>query len=768
VVNQDIAVNWLENGEFWYREDRWRQSPLFWKVNPYEATRALLFDSEQLSSSLPGDQVDWSQFRLLKLEPELSFLYQGEGYTIGDNGEARSADLAVQSRIEPLTTYASSTAGGASVNVRIENVSDLVIEIHWYDFEGESVPYAKLEPGQSWEQSSYAGHVWLILHEDAVLAAYRTPDRPATATFSGDEPTPVLESASNASGQPRYSVRFTEGAWQVAAGSETSTFEVPAGRNGLGWSASWSRDRTKVAVLEEQPVTTRQVTLIESRPSEEVHPRLRSFPYRRPGDAIPYRQPVLLDLNTGERHAAELPELEGAFAVDQLRFGPDGRLLFRINERGHQRVATYAWRPGQDPWLVVEDVSETFVDYSQKSWYQDLSSENALLKMTERTGWNHLERVDLNTGQRSLITEGEWLVREVLEVDEESRSLLIRVFGYYPDQDPYHSHFARVSFDGSSFRILTESDGEHRLDWSPNGDFFVATYSRVDLPPRYELRTDEGELVMELGQADATGYLEAGRRFPERWVAKGRDGQTDIWGVLWRPTDFDPEKSYAIVEDIYAGPHGHFTPKDFREFHGAQRIADLGFIVVKMDGMGTNWRSKAFHDVAWKNLADAGFPDRKRWIKALAAEYPQIDADRVGIFGVSAGGQSAMRALIDHHDLYDVAVADCGCHDNRVDKIWWNEAWMGYPVDEAFSSSSNVDQAHRMEGDLLLLVGELDSNVPPASTLQVVDALIKADKKFDFLMVPGAGHGTIGIPYVQRKFWRFLYDHLGGPKPLVN
>src|SRR5581483_4973288 len=208
---------------------------------------------------------------------------------------------------------------------------------------------------------------------------------------------------------------------------------------------------------------------------------------------------------------------------------------------------------------------------------------------------------------------------------------------------------------------------------------------------------------------------------------------TDIYGVIFRPRNFDPGKSYPILEDIYAGPQDSFVPKEFQSNSRFQKLLDRGFIIVQIDGMGTSNRSKAFHDVCWKNLRDAGLPDRILWIKAAADKYPYMDLKRVGIFGTSAGGQSAMRALLDHGDFYKAAVADSGCHDNRMDKIWWNEQWMGWPVDESYVRSSNVVDATRLTGKLLLMAGEMDKNVDPSSTLQVVHALIKADKNFDLL-----------------------------------
>jgi dipeptidyl aminopeptidase/acylaminoacyl peptidase len=271
--------------------------------------------------------------------------------------------------------------------------------------------------------------------------------------------------------------------------------------------------------------------------------------------------------------------------------------------------------------------------------------------------------------------------------------------------------------------------------------------------------------VKELERADASRLFETGWRAPERFVAKGRDGRTDIHGILVRPADFDASKKYPVVESVYAGPQGAFVPKAFELEKDMHDLADRGFIVVMADGMGTSWRSRAFHDVAWKNLADAGFPDRIAWIKAAAAQHPEMDLSRVGIYGGSAGGQSAMRALLSHGDFYEAAVADSGCHDNRMDKIWWNEQWMGWPVDESYAKSSNVVDAHLLRGKLLLMVGELDHNVDPSSTMQVVDALVRADRDFELLVVPGGEHGVAHTPYGKRRLEDFFVRTLLGPQP---
>lgn len=255
-------------------------------------------------------------------------------------------------------------------------------------------------------------------------------------------------------------------------------------------------------------------------------------------------------------------------------------------------------------------------------------------------------------------------------------------------------------------------------------------------------------------------------RFPESFKAKGRDGTTDIYGIIIRPVNFDPAKKYPVIENIYAGPHSSFVPKNFRPLYGEMsQLAELGFIVVQIDGMGTSNRSKAFHDICWKNLKDAGFPDRILWIKAAAEKYSYMDTDRVGIYGGSAGGQNAAGAVLFHPEFYKVAVAACGCHDNRMDKIWWNEQWMGWPIGNEYAESSNTENAWRLKGKLLLINGEMDDNVDPASTEQLVNALIKAKKEFEYVFVPGARHISNGGNYGTRKRRDFFVKNLLGVIP---
>jgi len=532
---------------------------------------------------------------------------------------------------------------------------------------------------------------------------------------------------------------------------------------------AWSPNSSRLIVWRTAPGQERLVHLIETAPKDQVQPRLHNYRYRKPGDRIDITKPRLFDAAAQQEiplKDALYPNpwsiRDGAWSSDSKRF------TFLYNQRGHQILRVLAIDADQgEVSTLIEETSDTFIDYAFKTFYRRLEETNELLWMSERDGWNHLYLFDAQSGKlKQQITQGEWVVRNVERVDVEKRQIWFRAMGIDPAQDPYHIHFCRIDFSGKNLVRLSEGDGSHKLTYSPDQATYLDTYSRVDLPPVTELRrTSDGQLLAELERSDWSQLLATGWKPPQRFTAKGRDGRTDIYGVIYRPTNFEEEKTYPVIEQIYAGPHGAFAPKEFRNMHGPQRMAELGFIVVQIDGMGTNWRSKAFHNVCWKNLKDSGFPDRIAWIKAAAKAVPQMDLTRVGIFGGSAGGQSTLSGLLHHGDFYTVGVADCGCHDNRMDKIWWNEAWMGWPLDESYAANSNVTHAHRLQGKLFLTLGELDRNVDPASTMQVVDALIKADKDFDLLIVPGAGHGVGESRYANRRRQDFFVRHLHGVEP---
>ena len=527
----------------------------------------------------------------------------------------------------------------------------------------------------------------------------------------------------------------------------------------------WAPDSKRFVAMRARPGTERIVYMVESSPRDQLQPKLQSYPYAKPGDEIEIRKPCLFDADERKQIAINDELFTNPWSISDLRWKPDSsEFYFLYNQRGHQvlRIVGVEASSGKTR-AVIDEKSETFVSYSGKFHGDYVNELLEIVWMSERDGWNHLYLYDVASGKvKNQITSGEWVVRGVDRVDEEKKQIWFRASGMKSGEDPYYIHYCRVNFDGSGLVVQTEGDGTHQAQFSPDRKFLVDTWSRVDFPPVTELRrADHGKLVCKLEEADTTELSGSnGWRAPERFVAKGRDGTSDIYGIIHFPPQIDEGAKYPVIESIYAGPHDSFVPKSFRASHTPEKLTRRGFIVVQIDGMGTSNRSKKFHNVCWKNIADAGFPDRILWMKAAAKKYPFMDLERVGIYGTSAGGQSAMGAMLFHGDFYKAAVSDSACHDNRMDKIWWNEQWMGWPVGKHYKEQSNVTQAHRLQGKLLLIGGELDKNVDPASTMQVVDALVRADKDFEFLMVPGGGHGQLRTTYGWRRLEEFFVRHL--------
>ncbi len=646
--------------------------------------------------------------------------------------------------IEKLTggqTFRSQSSSSDEVQLVFKNQREHAVDLYWVDASGGQKKYATLKAGETHRQPTFVGHAWLVQGSDG--------------KFFGS----VIASADD----------------EVLNIEKEFARPQPSSRQRRQLENE-SPDRQYRMQWDVQRHDAKDVYLIESSAKDGYRTKLRTNGYRLPGDPLDQYQLVVTNTKTGEPIELELPVFE--FGKPQTRWLNEHTLLIEKVDRGHQRFRLFSVNlETKETKVLIDEQSDHFLSTSYASPIRMLTylkKTKEAIYSSERSGWRHLYLLDL-TGEKPLqpITEGDWLVRKIEEIDEESRTLNVMIGGYYGDQDPYHQHLARVHFDGSELAVLTDGDGDHEVQFSPDGRFVIDTYSRVDLPPVHELRrASDGSRIVELMRAErlnqnsnrqSEGAVD--RSLPTVFHAPGRDGpeaiDREIWGLIAFPVDYDPKstKKYPVIESIYAGPHGSHVPKRYRSSPWHQEWTKAGFIVVQIDGMGTANRSKAFHNVCWQNLKDAGFPDRIAWMKAAAAKYPAMDLSRVGIFGVSAGGQNACGALIFHHDFYSAAVACCGCHDNRMDKLSWNEQWMGYPVGSHYAENSNIDHAHRLGGKLLLIVGELDENVPPASTLRLADALIKADKDFDFLMVPGAGHGD-GGKYGRRKTLEFFQQHL--------
>ena len=644
--------------------------------------------------------------------------------------------------------------------VEFVNETDQPVQLFWVDGSGRRQAYNKVAPGESVRQHTYVGHVWVATGDDDTfygsVTAGPVPHKVSIQTvFPREQQQRRRRRSEDSQNDAKGQVRIRDGQLEQRAADDQSwqalqsINDVMEGEQSL-FRPQVSPDGKVITVWKQTPGDHFEVFTLESSPRQGGRAELHRRPYELPGDRMDSYELIVVDSKTGTRIPTDFPVID--FGRPLVRWRGDHEMLIEKIDRGHQRFRMFVVDPVAGAIRTpIDEATNTFIWTGHGPPVRPVSyltNSDEVIYASEESGYRHLYLVDLSGEQPTTpITSGNFLVREILEIDESKGEVWMTVGEYYDDQDPYHHHLAKVALDGSGFQVLTDGNGDHDIQFSPDRSYAIDTYSRVDLPPVHELRNcQSGELIAKL--AVAARSVPAGKQAPLPTVfsAKGRDGETDIWGFICFPDDYDPksDRVYPVIENIYAGPHDSHVPKKYRNSAWYHDLTSLGFIVVRIDGMGTANRSKAFHDVCWHNLKDAGFPDRIAWMKAAAKAYPAMDIDRVGIYGTSAGGQNACGALLFHGEFYDAAVAACGCHDNRMDKASWNEQWMGYPVGEHYAASSNIENAASLQGDLFLIVGELDENVPPESTFRLVDALIDADKRFDYLMIPGMGHSDGG------------------------
>ena len=803
VVQLRLEPHWLTNqARLWYRRELPGGQSQFIVVDAEAGTRNPAFDHERLAQALGkvlgkpvfADRLPIDSLNIDSSGAQLTVQVQGSLWACLTN----TYDI-VPAPGQPSTLAADRSARasrrtGAETHLIFENRTMAGVELFWLDAEGQKQSYGRVGAGERRSQHTYVGHVWLVEARDGgrELARFTATELTSLAVIDEEGSARRAQGQSRGRGDDRSEAeesprgRSPDGQWIVftrshnlyrrstATGQESQlSFDGGLG-DAYSDTFSWSPDSKRLVGVRVTAGAEHKVYLVESSPPDQVQPKLKSYDYFKPGDRLPHPHPVLFEIESGRVIPIRDELFPNPFTENgdmDIRWEKDSsRFTFTYNQRGHQVLRVLgAQATSGEVQVLVDERAETFISYSGKQALHWLDKTQELIWMSERDGWNHLYLYDAKTGRlKNQMTRGEWVVLGIDRVDAETRQLWFRAGGLRSGQDPYHVHVARVNFDGTGLTVLTEGDGTHSLQWSPDRRFFIDTYSRVDLSPVHELRgAADGSLVVGLEHGSLEALEKTGWKTPERFVAKGRDGTTDIYGVIYRPTSFNEAQRYPVLEYIYAGPHDSHVPKSFAVLQrgSVAELAELGFIVVQIDGMGTSNRSKKFHDVCWQNLGDGGFPDRIAWMRAAAAKYPSMDLTRVGIYGGSAGGQNSTRAMLAHGDFYKAAVSDCGCHDNRMDKIWWNEQWMGWPIGKHYEEQSNVTQAHRLQGKLLLVVGELDRNVDPASTMQVVNALVKADKDFDLLVIPGAGHGAAESPYGKRRRADFFVRHLLGREP---
>ncbi len=568
--------------------------------------------------------------------------------------------------------------------------------------------------------------------------------------------------------------------------NETSTQITTDGVDTCYYSSwgRWSKDGKYYATVKIKPAPKHYVTYTLSSPTSQVQPIYSNQEYAKPGDSLNYRIPVIVDV---ENCKVIEPKSTALFAsqydVSAPVWDEDFKsVTFEFNERGHKTFRVLEMNLMGDVKTIIEEKNDKYVAYS-RNLRRNLGNGKILWK-SDRDGHAHLYLYDRKTGKHTQITKGDFWVRDVqhYSIDEKGKGYIIfsangmncknmgivtsSFDGEIKEEDPYNVHYYRIDINGKNLVCLTPERGNHSATLNGDQTALIDTYSSIDKAPITVLRSaTDGKIITTLETADIAKLESNGWKAPEVFVAPGRDGKTDMWGIIQRPTNFDPNKKYPVIEYIYSGPGDQYVPKSFTPWlWNLADLAELGFIVVQLDAMTTSFRSLDFEQVCYKNLKDSGFPDRIEWIKAAAKKYPYMDIENMGIYGCSAGGQEALGALLFHPEFYKVGYAACGCHDNRMDKIWWNEQWMGYPVDSSYIECSNVENAKNLQGKLMLLVGEMDDNVDPSSTYQVVNALQKANKDFEFVLIPGAHH-TMGETFGEHKRYDFFVKNLLGVDP---
>ncbi|MGA8344743.1 MAG: DPP IV N-terminal domain-containing protein [Candidatus Sulfotelmatobacter sp.] len=563
--------------------------------------------------------------------------------------------------------------------------------------------------------------------------------------------------------------------WDYATPLPSLHLMVDQGREDVQQPAAvfWSPDSTKLITYRIDARNSGRFTSIQFVPPDQLRPRAFTYVYPLPGEVLAKAEPIIFDIQSSKRIDVKTAPLELPFQDGpSFDWVPDSKgFYYDYDERGYKakELRVVDASTGEQRVLIREQF-DSYVDPGE-TFYRFVDATGEVLWSSERDGWNHLYLYSRKTGQlESQITHGAWVVREIDHVDEKDRRVYFLANGRETNEDPYQTHLYSVGLDGEDLRTLSPENANHSISMSPDGSFFVDSYSRPDLPGECVLRrSKDGSDVRTLEKADAKELLKTGWKFPEPFQGKAADGSTDIYSLIWRPSNFDPSKRYPVIEQVYTGPQGFFVPKTFADTFRLQSMAELGFIVVMVDGRGTVGRSRAFHQFSYRNLGGA-FEDHVALIKQMAERYPYMDLTRVGIYGTSAGGYGAAHAMLVFPDFYKVGVTISGDHDARLDKAWWNEAYQGYPVQDDYVAQSNITMADHLKGHLLVEHGDIDDNVHPVETMRFVDALMKANKSFDMLLVPNMFHGESGdhALYLVRRRWDYFVQYLLGVTPPNN
>ncbi len=574
-----------------------------------------------------------------------------------------------------------------------------------------------------------------------------------------------------ATGQEVQLTRDGEKSWDYATGLPGLRTMVEQGTQDVQQAPAvfWSPDSRKLVTYRLDSRNAGRFNSLQYVPPDQMRPKPFIYTYPLAGEILPSAQLIIFDVASGKRTDVD------AAPLDVYYYGGPGvtwtkdskKFQYQWVERGYKSAGLRQVdaATGKVHELMTETAEPRVDTYNTLSLAVGDGAE--VLWSSDRDGWMHLYLYDGKTGQlKNQVTRGNWAVHAISYTDEKARQVYFLAGGREVGEDPYLTHLYRINLDGSGLQLLTPENANHTVSFSPDGKYFVDSYSRPDLPGGSVLRnTSTGAEIEKLEQAEMGALSAMGWKFPEPFHGKGADGTTDVYGLIWRPSNFNSSKTYPVVEQVYTGPHAYFVPKTLARSVGDQQmLAELGFIVVMVDGRGTTGRSRDFHNYSYRNLGGA-FEDHVALIKQMGAKYPYMDLTRVGIYGTSAGGYGSAHAILVHPEFYKVCVSISGDHDPRLDKAVWNEDFQGYPVDKSYVDDSNLTLASHLQGHLLLVHGDVDDNVNPVETMQFVNALMKANKDFDMLFVPNMFHGEGGNLYLLRRRWDYFVKYLMGVTP---
>lgn len=715
VDHGQVRPNWLPDGRFWFR-DLTATGSEFILVDPVKKTRAAAFDQAKLAAALSS----------------------------ASGGSYDAAHL-------PFTTF---SFDGSSVLFRAAGK-------HWkYDPASGRCTEAS-GVGEMSPEGGFAGR-------RRGAESVNSPDGSKTA-FIRDYNLWVRDLKTNqetrltTDGVKDFGYATSNAGWQTSDG--------PVLR--------WSPDSKKIATFQQDQRNVSDMYLVTTNVGK---PTLKAWKYAFPGDKdIIMIQRVIIDVDQPKVVRLQVPpdphratlsdDISSSGTFDDVDWSPDGsQLAFVSTSRDHKdekvRIADAATGAVRE---VFEETVPTQYESGQGAInWRYLAKTNEFIWYSERDNWGHLYLYDATTGKvKNQITKGDWVVTKLLRVDEKNRKLYFIVDGRQPE-NPYFSQFYRVDFDGKNLTLLTPEPGNHVVTLSPNGETFLDTYSKPDVPGTTVLRSLDGKLLVTVGKTDISRLVASGWKPVTPFSVKAHDGTTDIYGLLFTPTHLDPNKKYPVIDYIYPGPQGGSVGSwSFAASRGDnQALAELGFVVVVLEGTSNPLRSKSFHDMSYGNMAENTIPDQITGIRQLSARYGYMDTTRIGIWGHSGGGFATATAMFRYPDFFKVGISESGNHDNRNYEDDWGERYDGLVSNSDYAAQANEKYAANLKGHLMLAHGLMDNNVPPENTLLVVEALEKAGKDYDLVVFPNSPHGYGQYaPYMMRRRWDYFVRYLLGVEP---